>query len=52
MMPMIDGYEIAMRVKAQFPYIKVVALTMNGEGMLIDKMIGTAEIALLSIKNH
>lgn len=45
MMPMIDGYEIAMRVKAQFPHIKVVALTMNGEGMLIDKMIEQAEIA-------
>lgn len=44
MMPQIDGFEVAMRVKAQFPEIKVVALTMNGEGMLIDKMLETAEI--------
>lgn len=44
MMPDIDGYEVAMRVKAQFPDVKVVALTMNGEGMLIDKMIEQAEI--------
>lgn len=45
MMPNIDGFEVAMRVKAQFPDIKVVALTMNGEGVLIDKMIEQAEIA-------
>ncbi len=45
MMPDIDGYEVAMRVKAKFPAVKVVALTMNGEGMLIDKMIEQAEIS-------
>lgn len=45
MMPTIDGYEIAMRVKKSFPNIKVVALTMNGEGMLVDKMIEEASIA-------
>ena len=45
MMPIIDGYEIAMRVRATFPEIKVVALTMNGEGTLIDKMMEDAHIA-------
>lgn len=45
MMPVIDGYEIAMRVKMSFPNIKVVALTMNGEGMLVDKMIEEAALA-------
>lgn len=45
MMPQIDGFEVAMRVKAQFPSVKVVALTMNGEGMLVDKMLEQAEIA-------
>ncbi len=45
MMPQIDGFEMAMQVKALFPSIKVVALTMNGEGILIDKMMEQAEIA-------
>ncbi|MBK8145838.1 MAG: response regulator transcription factor [Bacteroidetes bacterium] len=45
MMPQIDGFEVAMRVKEAFPTIKVVALTMNGEGMLVDKMLEQAEIA-------
>ncbi len=45
MMPDIDGFEVAMQMRARFPDIKVVALTMNGEGMLIDKMIEQAEIA-------
>ena len=45
MMPQIDGFEMAMQVKALFPSLKVVALTMNGEGILIDKMMEQAEIA-------
>ncbi|MCC7030600.1 MAG: response regulator transcription factor [Chitinophagaceae bacterium] len=45
MMPAIDGFEVAMQVRARFPAVKVVALTMNGEGVLIDKMLEQAEIA-------
>lgn len=45
MMPKIDGYEVAVMVKDKYPEIKVVALTMSGEGMLIEKMMEQANIA-------
>ncbi len=45
MMPNMDGYEVAMVMKEKCPDVKVVALTMNGDGMLVDKMIEQAEIA-------
>jgi DNA-binding NarL/FixJ family response regulator len=37
--------EVAMRLKDQFPDIKVIALSMNGEGPLAEKMIEQAEVA-------
>jgi len=43
-MPVIDGYEMALRLKADFPEIKVIALSMNGEGPLIEKMIEEADV--------
>ena len=45
MMPNIDGFEVAMMMKEKCPNVKVVALTMNGDGMLVDKMIEQADIA-------
>jgi two-component system nitrate/nitrite response regulator NarL len=45
MMPDMDGYEVALRIKKEFPHVKVLALSMNGEGMLIDKMIEEADVA-------
>jgi DNA-binding NarL/FixJ family response regulator len=45
MMPEMDGYEVALRIKKEFPQVKVLALSMNGEGMLIDKMIEEADVA-------
>jgi DNA-binding NarL/FixJ family response regulator len=45
MMPDMDGYEVAMRIKNDYPNVRVVALSMNGEGMLIDKMIEDADVA-------
>lgn len=45
MMPDMDGYEVAMRIKNDYPNVRVVALSMNGEGMLIDKMIEDANVA-------
>ncbi|KXK41769.1 MAG: two component transcriptional regulator, LuxR family [Bacteroidetes bacterium OLB11] len=44
MMPNMDGYEVAMVMKEKCPDVKVVALTMNGDGMLVDKMIEQAKI--------
>ncbi|MBK8686340.1 MAG: response regulator transcription factor [Bacteroidetes bacterium] len=37
LMPEMDGLEVAMRLKDQFPEIKVIALSMNGEGPLAEK---------------
>lgn len=45
LMPEMDGLEVAMRLKDQFPEIKVIALSMNGEGPLAEKMIEQAEVA-------
>lgn len=45
MMPDMDGYEVALRIKNDFPEVKVLALSMNGEGVLVDKMIEQADIA-------
>lgn len=45
MMPKIDGCEVALRVHKNFPEIKVVALSMNGEGALIHQMIENASVA-------
>jgi DNA-binding NarL/FixJ family response regulator len=45
LMPEMDGLEVAMRLKDQFPDIKVIALSMNGEGPLAEKMIEQAEVA-------
>lgn len=45
MMPDMDGYEVALRIRKEFPETKVVALSMNGDGMLIDQMIEHAGVA-------
>ncbi len=45
MMPEMDGYEVALRIHNDFPTVKVLALSMNGEGILIDKMIKDANVA-------
>lgn len=50
MMPGIDGYEVAMRIKDAFPDIKVVALSMNGEGALIHQMIENANVSAYLLK--
>lgn len=44
MMPDMDGYEVALQIKKEFPDIKVVALSMNGDGLLVDQMIENAGV--------
>ena len=44
MMPIIDGFEMALRMKSEYPSIKVIALSMNGDGPLIEKMIEEANV--------
>lgn len=44
MMPEMDGLEVALRVKEQFPSVRVLALSMNGDGQLADRMIEEAGV--------
>jgi DNA-binding NarL/FixJ family response regulator len=44
MMPEMDGYELSMRVRKEHPEVKILALSMNSEGLYIDKMIENARI--------
>jgi DNA-binding NarL/FixJ family response regulator len=43
-MPEMDGYELSVRVRKLYPEIKILALSMNSEGSIIDKMIEHAQI--------
>lgn len=51
MMPAMNGQELAQQVKAQFPAIKILALSMSGQGFTVNKMIEDAEIAGYVLKN-
>ncbi|MFY9465123.1 MAG: response regulator transcription factor [Sediminibacterium sp.] len=45
MMPGMSGLELASEVKHQHPDIKIIALSMNGEGIIVDQLINQASIA-------
>lgn len=45
MMPEMDGFEVAMKMKEEFPEVKVIVLSMNGEGVLVDKLIEEANVS-------
>lgn len=51
MMPTLPGHELAKLVKQKFPQIKVLALSMSGEGELINQMIDEAHISGYMLKN-
>jgi two-component system, NarL family, nitrate/nitrite response regulator NarL len=44
-MPSLNGYELSKLVRQKFPEIKIIALSMNGDGALIYKMIEDAQIS-------
>jgi DNA-binding NarL/FixJ family response regulator len=44
MMPVMDGYELSVQVRKLHPGIKILALSMNSEGSIIDKMMEHAQI--------
>jgi DNA-binding NarL/FixJ family response regulator len=39
MMPDMDGFEVAIRVRKRYPDVKIIALSMNGDGPLVEKMV-------------
>jgi DNA-binding NarL/FixJ family response regulator len=51
MMPLLTGVELAKQVKKEFPNIKIIALSMNGEGSLVNQMIEESDISGYLLKN-
>lgn len=51
MMPVMNGAELAKVVRQQFPEIKILALSMSGQGFLVNNMIEDSDIAGYVLKN-
>ena len=51
MMPDIPGNILAKEVRKEFPATKILALSMNGEGSLVNEMINDSDIAGYVLKN-
>lgn len=45
MMPGMNGMQLAKAVKERFPVIKIIALSMSGQGDIVEEMINDADIA-------
>jgi two-component system nitrate/nitrite response regulator NarL len=51
MMPGMNGAQLAKAVHLKFPAIKILALSMSGQGDLVNEMINDADIAGYVLKN-
>ena len=51
MMPKLPGNELARQVKEKFPKVKILALSMSGQGDLVNEMIEHADISGYILKN-
>ena len=51
MMPKLPGNQLAKQVKEKFPDVKILALSMSGQGDLVNEMIEDADIAGYVLKN-
>jgi len=51
MMPGLNGAELSKLVHEQFPEIKILALSMSGQGDLVNQMIDDADISGYVLKN-
>ncbi|MEI9944908.1 MAG: response regulator transcription factor [Chitinophagaceae bacterium] len=51
MMPQLTGDQLAKEVKKKFPGIKILALSMSGEGDLVNEMINDSDISGYVVKN-
>ena len=45
MMPILNGAELAKLVKTNYPQIKILALSISGQGQLVNKMIRDSDIS-------
>jgi two-component system, NarL family, nitrate/nitrite response regulator NarL len=51
MMPAMNGAELARLVRQKFPSVKILALSMSGQGDVVNAMIEDADIAGYVLKN-
>jgi DNA-binding NarL/FixJ family response regulator len=51
MMPVLAGNLLAMQVREKFPSVKILALSMSGQGDLVNEMINEANISGYVLKN-
>lgn len=51
MMPVLPGNQLAKQVREKYPDIKILALSMSGQGDLVNEMIEHADIAGYVLKN-
>jgi DNA-binding NarL/FixJ family response regulator len=51
MMPVMNGAELSKEVRIKFPHIKILALSMSGQGNLVNQMIDEANISGYVLKN-
>jgi DNA-binding NarL/FixJ family response regulator len=51
MMPALPGNELAKKVREEFPRIKILALSMSGQGDLVNEMINDSDISGYILKN-
>jgi DNA-binding NarL/FixJ family response regulator len=51
MMPELNGQQLAKMVKQQFPAVKILALSMSGQGQIVNEMINEADISGYVLKN-
>jgi DNA-binding NarL/FixJ family response regulator len=51
MMPELTGQQLSKQVRAHFPQIKILALSMSGQGDIVDEMINDADINGYVLKN-
>ena len=51
MMPVMNGIQFAKEARKRFPALKILALSMSGEGELINEMISEADISGYILKN-
>jgi two-component system, NarL family, nitrate/nitrite response regulator NarL len=51
MMPKLPGNQLAKQVKEKYPTVKIMALSMSGQGDLVNEMIENADISGYVLKN-
>jgi DNA-binding NarL/FixJ family response regulator len=51
MMPELTGQQLAKKVKEEFPSVKILALSMSGQGDIVNEMINDADISGYVLKN-